>query len=133
MSQSHRLARHTAVAFATLVAIAALAFVYMSQDAQAYCTTNGGEYIHAGWGEEGPQSGECANNGVYNGYVADLAADSSCVWVQFLDGGTTYTEAQACSSTPVNFAFTDKTGDSSSSIRICRLSGCTSWQATTSY
>ena len=133
----HR-ARGTAAAVGTALVLAALSLAafglaYAADDASAYCINWGGEYIHAGWGDEAPATGTCSGDGVYDGTVADLAADSSCVWVQFQDGGTTYTVGQACTSTPVGFSFTDKTGDSSASIRLCRLQGCTGWTSTYGY
>ncbi|MDX2344544.1 MAG: hypothetical protein QNL12_12795 [Acidimicrobiia bacterium] len=77
------------------------------------------------WGlEYTPDVNTCDQDDYYRGKVKDPYTDQSCVWVQFKEGTTVYTQGISCNSTGSNYTFSDQNGDHWSTIRICRNQGC---------
>lgn len=105
--------------------------------ASAYCGGAGREEVFGEgsptWGAESASSGTCNGDKIYAGWVGDQLSDGSCVWVQFLDGGSTYTQATSCNTSGTTYTFWDQTNDTSSSTRLCRNQGCGSWLSTFGY
>ncbi len=81
--------------------------------------------IDSGWGKEWtPNVSTCDSDQYYRGKVYDTRTDGSCVWVQFREGSTVYTQAVSCNSYGINYSFWDQNGNGWSTIRICRNTGC---------
>ncbi len=132
----HR-ARGTAAAVGTALVLAALSLAafglaYAADDASAYCINWGGETSTPA-GAMRLRNRDVQRRRRLRRHGRGPGRGLQLRWVEFQDGGTMYTVGEACTSTPVGFSFTDKTGDSSASIRLCRLQGCTGWTSTYGY
>lgn len=105
------------------------------QPVEAYCVQPfTADPLITAWGKETtPNQNTCDGDGIYKGKVFDILTDGSCVWVQFREGSTVYTQATSCNASGINYTFWDQNGNSFSDIRICRSQGCSLYRATQNY
>ena len=136
MTTSVRLSRGRTI----LALFALIAGFWVSFDAPAiaYCVyPSTSDPLTIFWGKETtPNVNTCDGDGIYNGKVFDLYTDQSCVWVQFKEGTTVYTQATSCNSSGISYTFYDQNNNNWSLIRICRNQGCyptSTWASTQSY
>lgn len=118
--------RRQGIAIGLALTLLASVGVVGAPEADAYCVQlSTADQINPSWGREHtPNTNTCDGDAVYNGKVTDKLTDGSCVWVQFKEGSTIYTQATSCNSSGINYTFWDQNGNNWSGIRICRDHGC---------